>query len=241
MKMAPRTVLEARDISVHFGGMAALNRIRFRLKQGQLHCLIGPNGAGKSTLFKCLTGMLKPDEGQILLRGEDCRGLKPHQIAARGVGIKTQLPNVMNGLSVRENIWLAARRTNGAAESDRLSRQMLERFMLTGIAAQHLDALAHGKRQLAEFAMVVAQKPWLVLLDEPAAGMSAGEVELIADVIREINQTATLIVVEHDMRFIRMIADRVTVLHQGRILCEGDVNFVLNERVVRDVYLGRAA
>ena len=234
------TVLEARDISIHFGGMVALNRIRFRLKQGQLHCLIGPNGAGKSTFFKCLTGMLHPSEGQILLRGEDCRALKPHQIASRGVGIKTQLPNVMNALSAHENIWLSARRRYGVVESNRIAHQMLERFMLEDIGAHTLDALSHGKRQLVEFAMVLAQKPWLVLLDEPAAGMSANEVELIADVIHEINQSATMIVVEHDMRFIRMIADRVTVLHQGRILCDGDVNSVLNEPVVRDVYLGRA-
>ena len=235
-----RTVLEVRDVSIHFGGVAALSRIRFRLKEGMLHCLIGPNGAGKSTFFKCLTGMLTPHEGQIILRGEDCRGFKSHQIAQRGVGVKTQIPNVMNGLSVYENIWLSARRRFMKSEANRMAAQMLERFMLGDIATQTLNVLAHGKRQLVEFAMVLAQKPWLILLDEPAAGMSADEVALIAEVIREINQVATLIVVEHDMRFIQMIAERVTVLHQGKVLLEGDVDFVLNDQTVRDVYLGRA-
>ena len=236
-----RTILDARDVSVHFGGVAALSRVRFRLKQGQLRCLIGPNGAGKSTFFKCLTGMLHPDEGRVLLRGEDCGRLTPNQIANRGVGIKTQVPNVMNGLTVRENIWLSARRRYGVSESNHIAHDMMERFKVINLAGETLDALSHGKRQLVEFAMVVAQKPWLVLLDEPVAGMSGDEVELIAEIIHEINQSATVIVVEHDMHFIRMIADQVMVLHQGRILCEDDVSVVLADPVVRDVYLGRAA
>lgn len=235
------TVLETQDLSVHFGGMAALSRVRFRIREGQLRCLIGPNGAGKSTFFKCLTGMLTPSAGQIFLRGEACGTLKPNQIANLGVGIKTQVPNVMDGLTVRENIWLAARKKYSAIESGHIAQQMMTRFSITDLASKPLDMLPHGQRQLVEFAMVLAQKPWLVLLDEPAAGMSGDEIALITDVIREINRSATVIVVEHDMRFVRMIAEQVTVLHQGKILCEGDVETVLADAVVRDVYLGRAA
>ncbi len=236
-----RTVLEAQDISVHFGGMAALSRVRFRLKEGQLRCLIGPNGAGKSTFFKCLTGILSPSEGRIFLRGVDCTTLKPNQIARRGIGIKTQVPNVMDGLTVRENIWLSARRKCNVIESSRIAQQMMTRFSITNLASKPLNMLAHGQRQLVEFAVVLAQKPWLVLLDEPAAGMSSNEIDLIADVIREINRSATVIVVEHDMRFVRMIAEQITVLHQGQVLCEGDVDTVFADSVVRDVYLGRSA
>ncbi len=236
-----RIVVETQDLSVHFGGMAALSRVRFRLQEGQLRCLIGPNGAGKSTFFKCLTGMLNPSEGRFFLRGEDCSTLKPNQIARRGIGIKTQVPNVMDGLTVRENIWLAARKKYSVSESSRVAQQMMTRFSITDLAPKSLDILAHGQRQLVEFAMVLAQKPWLVLLDEPAAGMSGDEVTLIADVIREINRSATVIVVEHDMRFVRMIAEQITVLHQGQVLCEGDVDTVLADSVVRDVYLGRSA
>ncbi|MGI9310216.1 MAG: ATP-binding cassette domain-containing protein [bacterium] len=233
--------LEVHDLSVHFGGMTALDRIRLRVRDRQLRCLIGPNGAGKSTFFKCLTGILRPDDGRILLRGEECTALRPHQIANRGVSIKTQVPSVMDGLTVRENIWLAARRKYAVAESNRMTEQMIQRFELGDIIGKLLNQLAHGKRQLVEFAMALATEPWLVLLDEPVAGMSGSEVELIASIIREINQTATVIVVEHDMHFIRMLAEHVTVLHQGRILCEGDVDFVLAEPAVRDVYLGRSA
>ena len=236
-----RTVLETQDLSVHFGGMTALSRVRFRLREGQLRCLIGPNGAGKSTFFKCLTGILHPSEGRIFLRGAECSTLKPNQIANLGVGIKTQVPNVMDGLTVRENIWLAARKKYSAIESSRAAQQMMTRFSITDIASKSLDMLAHSQRQLVEFAMVLAQKPWLVLLDEPAAGMSGDEVTLIADVIREVNRSATVIVVEHDMHFVRMLAEQVTVLHQGEILCEGDVDTVLADSVVRDVYLGRSA
>ncbi len=234
-------LLEARDATMRFGGVTAVNGVNFALREMELRCLIGPNGAGKSTFFKMLTGQLKPSAGRILLRGRDITGAEPHRIARLGVGIKTQVPNVFDGLSVRENVFVAAARLGSAAQARRTTAEALERLRLTGIAARLVGQLAHGQRQWVEIAAVLAQEPDLVLLDEPAAGMTHEEVLRTAGLIREINQTHALIVVEHDMQFIRMIARTVTVFNQGAILIEDDVERVMADPAVRDVYLGKQA
>ena len=217
-----------------------LNPLIFSLADKELRCLIGPNGAGKSTFFKCLTGMLRPTEGSIRIRGIDCVGAQPHQIAGMGVGIKTQVPSVMNGLSVRENIWIAARRLNSSRSANRIVTETLERIGIADSADDIVGNLAHGRRQLVEFGTVLAGNPWLILLDEPAAGLTAEEAERAVGIITEMNERAAIIVVEHDMHFIRQLANTVTVLHQGRILTEGHVDTVLNDQMVRDVYLGKS-
>jgi branched-chain amino acid transport system ATP-binding protein len=234
-------LLQAKLATMRFGGVVAVNEVNFSLKEMELRCLIGPNGAGKSTFFKMLTGQLKPSSGQILLRGQDVTGAEPHQIARLGVGIKTQVPNVFNGLSVRENVFVAAARRKSIRSAQRITEATLERARLTGIAHRNVGQLAHGQRQWVEIATVLAQEPELILLDEPAAGMTHEEVLRTAELIREINRAQALIVVEHDMQFIRMIARTVTVFNQGRILVEEDVESVLSNRAVRDVYLGKQA
>ena len=232
-------VLETRALSMHFGGVVAVDNVNFLLRERELRCLIGPNGAGKSTFFKCLTGQISPSAGRVLIRDHDITGIEPHQIARLGVGIKTQVPNVFEGLSVQENIWLAARRTHAPGMARTLTEQTLERLQLTAIRQRTANTLAHGQRQWLELGVVLAAEPWLILLDEPAAGMTKDEVARTAELIREINKTATLIVVDHDMPFIRMIADRVTVFHQGAILTEDHADRVLRDPRVRDVYLGQ--
>ncbi|GAB0115171.1 ATP-binding cassette domain-containing protein [Acidisoma sp. C75] len=234
-------LLEARSATMRFGGVVAVNEVDFTLREMELRCLIGPNGAGKSTFFKMLTGQLRPSAGQIRLRGEDVTGAEPHHIARRGVGIKTQVPNVFNGLSVRENVAIAAGRRKSIASARRITEETLERASLTGIAHRMVGQLAHGQRQWVEIATVLAQEPELILLDEPAAGMTHEEVLRTAELIREINRAQALIVVEHDMQFIRMIATTVTVFNQGRILVEDHVDRVLANQAVRDVYLGKHA
>lgn len=231
-------VLETRNLSRHFGGVVAVDRVDFSLWENELRCLIGPNGAGKSTFFKCLTGQLEPSDGDIVIRDFHAGGRQPHEIARLGVGIKTQVPNVFDGLSVEENIRLSARRWYDAPKAGALTSQTVERLQLGDIRGAVVGTLAHGQRQWVELGMVVAAEPWLVLLDEPAAGMTKEEVARTAELIREINQTATMIVVEHDMQFIRMIADQVTVLHEGRILVEDTMESVSRDARVRDVYLG---
>jgi branched-chain amino acid transport system ATP-binding protein/urea transport system ATP-binding protein len=148
------------------------------------------------------------------------------------------VPNVFDGLSVEENVWLAARRWQGARRARVLTDETLDRLMLGDIRHDQVGVLAHGQRQWVELGMVVAAEPWLVLLDEPTAGMTQEEVSRTAALIKEINETATMIVVEHDMQFIRMIANRVTVFHEGRILIEDTMDIVARDQQVRDVYLG---
>ena len=232
-------LLETRGLTVRFGGVTAVNSVDFSLREAELRCLIGPNGAGKSTFFKLLTGQLKPTEGHVHLRGADISGDMPHQIARRGVGIKTQVPNVFNGLSVRENLWVAARFNHTQKYAAQVTDQILDELRLTQIADKEVGLLAHGQRQWVEIGTVLCGEPELILLDEPAAGMTHEEVERTAELIRDINKTRALIVVEHDMQFIKMIAQTVTVLHQGAVLIEEDVSVVLEDQQVRDVYLGK--
>ncbi len=234
-------LLQASGVSKRFGGVTAVDTVDFSLAEGELRCLIGPNGAGKSTFFKLLTGQLAPTTGTIRFRAHDVTHAKPHEIARLGIGIKTQIPNVFNGLIVRENLYVAAIRTNRPTRARAIVDEVLTRLALTDIADRLVGVLAHGQRQWVEIGAVLAQEPDLILLDEPAAGMTHEEVARTAQLIREINRTKALIVVEHDMQFIRMIADTVTVFNQGKILVEDKVELVLANQAVRDVYLGKRA
>jgi branched-chain amino acid transport system ATP-binding protein len=232
-------LLETHDLTMRFGGVVAVNGVSLSLREGELRCLIGPNGAGKSTFFKCLTGQLRPTSGHVAFRGQDITGLDPFAIARLGIGIKTQVPSVFDGLSVREQVWLASRRGRGGRAAFSRVKEVLDRLGLADMAGEEVGRLAHGTRQLVELAMVVAAEPDLILLDEPTAGMSAEETRRTAALINELRRSHALVVVEHDMQFIRMIAGTVTVLHQGRVLIEDEVERVMHDPVVRDVYLGR--
>ena len=234
-------LLEARNVTMRFGGVTAVRAVSMQLQNSELRCLIGPNGAGKSTFFKILTGQLRPTEGTILLNGQDVTGANPHAIARLGVGIKPQGPNVFNGLSVRENVFIGASRRRSSKRANQLADQALARLQLEPIAGRLVGQLAHGQRQWVEIATVLAQEPELILLDEPAAGMNHTEVLRTAELIRDLNRTQALVVVEHDMQFIRMIASTVTVFNQGAVLVEDDVAHVLADQRVRDVYLGKQA
>jgi len=232
-------VLETVDLSVRFGGVEAVRSVNFTLAERELRCLIGPTGPGKSTLFKLLTGQLRPTAGRILFRGYDITGDHTHAIARRGIGIKTQVPSLFDGLTVREHLWLSARRTNPAARTREIVDEILERIRLTSVADGVVGQLSHGLRQWVELGTVLAGNPTLILLDEPAAGMTHDEVALTAELVRDINRTHALIVVEHDMQFVKMIARTVTVLHQGRVLVEDTMDRILRNITVRDVYLGK--
>ncbi len=235
-------LLETRSLGIRFGGVQAVRDVNFSLAEGELRCLIGPNGAGKSTFFKLITGQLQPSQGQVLFRGRDVSAAAAHEIARLGIGIKTQVPSVFDGLSVRENIWLAAirlhRRRRGAAAA---VDEMLARVGLAALADRPVGQLAHGQRQWVELGIVLSTDPQLILLDEPAAGMTHEEVLRTAELVREINRDKALIVVEHDMQFIRMIASRVTVFNQGAVLVEDTIANILRNPVVRDIYLGKQA
>ena len=235
----PAVLLETIDLGMRFGGVEAVSGVNFRLTEGELRCLIGPNGAGKSTFFKLLTGQLLPTSGKVLYRGRDISGAETHEVARRGIGIKTQVPSVFDGLSARENIWIAASRGRPTRRANEMVDEILSRIAMTGVADRQVGQLAHGQRQWLELGIVLAAEPELILLDEPAAGMTHEEVVRTAELIREINRTRSLIVVEHDMQFIRMIASKVTVLDRGRVLVEDSMENILRHPTVRDVYLGK--
>jgi branched-chain amino acid transport system ATP-binding protein/urea transport system ATP-binding protein len=237
---ATTPILETRALEKRFGGVRAVADVNFVLFPGELRCLIGPNGAGKSTFFKMISGQLKPTSGEILINGERSANAEPHEIAQRGVGIKNQVPDVMNGLTVQENLWLAASTRHRGAAVGKAVNRIAERLSIMHILGRLVGELAHGQRQWVEIAMVTVCEPRIVLLDEPAAGMSDEETAQTAELIREINNSATIIVVEHDMQFIRQIARTVTVFHQGRILIEDSFDRVVSNPTVREVYLGRS-
>ncbi|UWS80571.1 ATP-binding cassette domain-containing protein [Phaeobacter sp. G2] len=234
-------VLETEGLTKRFGGVVASDNVNFKLKARELRCLIGPNGAGKSTFFKCVTGLHAPTEGKVFMRGQETTGWNSHEIASLGVGIKTQVPNVMDSLSVFENIWMAARRFMPTREATEKTNDIIERLRLGPIAKADLGRLAHGERQRVELGLVAVADPWLVLLDEPAAGMSGEDVERMSEIIHELTRTAAVVIVEHDMQFIRSIATTVTVFHQGAVLMEDHVDKVMADPVVRNVYLGKNA
>jgi branched-chain amino acid transport system ATP-binding protein len=236
-------VVETHDLTMRFGGVTAVDQVSFSLQERELRCLIGPNGAGKSTFFKCLTGQyaLRSENGRVIIRGTDVTGWSTHEIVRLGVGIKTQVPSVMNGLTVQENLWLSARRVHGWAGAGGAVEEISAELQLGDQLRQPVGELSHGQRQMVEIGIVLIQRPWLVLLDEPAAGMTGNEVDRLIGVIRRINQTASVIVVDHDMEFVRMLGSRVTVFHQGSILLEGPAEKVLVDPAVREVYIGNRA
>jgi branched-chain amino acid transport system ATP-binding protein/urea transport system ATP-binding protein len=237
------TVLDTRDLSMRFGGVTAVNNVNFALRARELRCLIGPNGAGKSTFFKCLTGQIRLSHGQgrVYIRGQDVTGWRAYEIVRLGVGIKTQVPSVMNGLDVEENLWLSARRIAEREAAAGIVDEVIEQLGLASIARRAVGELAHGQRQRVEIGLVLAQRPWLLLLDEPAAGLTGAEAEQLVHVLHEVNRQATLVVVDHDMEFVRLLGGAVTVMHQGAILREGPVEDVLADPLVREVYIGSRA
>lgn len=234
-------LLEAENLVMRFGGVVAVNGVSMRIGHGELRCLIGPNGAGKSTFFKMLAGQLRPSAGDVRLRGRSIVGYPASRIARLGVGLKTQVPSVFDGLTVQEGVLIAANAVLPPLLARRRAAEAMERMRVTPLAAASVGALAHGQRQLVELAMVVAQQPDLVMLDEPAAGMTGEEVERLGELIVELAKASSVIVVEHDMDFIRRIARTVTVFNQGRVLAEGPAAEVLTDPRVRDVYLGKDA
>jgi branched-chain amino acid transport system ATP-binding protein/urea transport system ATP-binding protein len=236
-------VVETHELTMRFGGVVAVNSVNFSLQERELRCLIGPNGAGKSTFFKCLTGQyrLTHENGRVLIRGTDVIGWSTYEVVRLGVGIKTQVPSVMNGLTVQENLWLSARRLHGWSGADAAVDEVASELRLTDVLRRLVGELSHGQRQMVEIGVVLIQRPWLVLLDEPAAGMTGNEVERLIGVIRRINESASVIVVDHDMEFVRMLGSTVTVFHQGAVLIEGPAAKVLDDAKVREVYIGNRA
>ncbi|MET0275430.1 MAG: urea ABC transporter ATP-binding protein UrtD, partial [Acidimicrobiia bacterium] len=240
-------VLEITDLSVNFDGFQALSGVNLTVEEGELRFLIGPNGAGKTTLVDCITGLTKPTSGDITFRGHSIRGMKEHKIVRRGIGRSFQTPTVFEALTVVENLDLAAtfRRRTIALFRQRTSvlpdvSATLERVGLVSHADALAKHLSHGQKQWLEIGMLLVQGPDLLLLDEPVAGMSPQERIDTGELLQALAHDHTVVVIEHDMAFLRRFAHRVTVLHEGKILSEGSVQEVQSDPLVREVYLGRS-
>ena len=240
-------VLEIRDLHKSFGGTKVINGFSLDVTELTLCCLVGPNGAGKTTTMDLITGRQKPTSGSIVLRGDDITSLSEHEIAQRGIGRKFQVPAVFRELSVRQNFEVAySREVNPFRNMLRrrpagFSAKLDEVATLTGLKDRlEVEAgfLSHGETQWLEIGMVLMQNPAILLLDEPVAGMTEAEIEKTIVFLNRLKRTNTLIVVEHDMGFVRQIADVVTVMHMGAFLAQGKLSDIENDPRVREVYLG---
>ena len=236
-------------VTVSFDGFKALNNLSLVLEPGEMRAVIGPNGAGKTTMMDVITGKTRPDEGKVLFgRDTDLTQLDEPAIAALGIGRKFQKPTVFEPHTVRDNLLLAlagdrrphftlwARETG--EERARVA-EILETIRLADQAARPAAELSHGQKQWLEIGMLLAQEPQLLLVDEPVAGMTDAESEQTAGLLRDINRTRSVVVVEHDMAFVRALDVKVTVLHEGAVLSEGSIDHVSADPRVIEVYLGR--
>jgi urea transport system ATP-binding protein len=241
-------ILSIEDLTVSFDGFKALNNLNFRMDTGELRVIIGPNGAGKTTFLDVITGKVQPTRGRVLFKGRNLRRKSEDIIVRMGIGRKFQTPRVYLNLTVRENLDLVCNRHKNvwstlfgrpAASERRTVLGLLETSGLVPKADLQADLLSHGEKQRLEIGMLVAQSPDLLLVDEPVAGLTDEETENIADLLINLAESHSIIVIEHDMEFVRLIARKVTVLHEGSVLCEGSIDEVHNDPRVVEVYLGR--
>lgn len=241
-------ILETRDLVNTVSGHTIIDHLDFHIEEGELRVLVGPNGAGKTTLIDMITGKFRPTSGQILLRGQRIDGRPRHEIYHLGISRKFQVPTVYDNLTVFDNMSVALRGHRkvfsslayrvGANEAGEIER-ILAQVNLLGRAREEAYTLSHGEKQWLEIGMVVASEPQLLLLDEPTTGMTREETDKTARLIRDIARSRSVMVVEHDMSFVRQIANRITVIHQGKKLAEGSVHEVEENPRVAEVYLGR--
>lgn len=242
-------VLTLEGVNKTFDGFKAINDLNFYMDDGELRVIIGPNGAGKSTMMDIITGRTQPDTGKVEFgKSTDLTKLNEYQINRLGIGRKFQTPSVYVEHTVLENIWLSLEGTRsvwstlfariGSEQRDRI-QEVLKTIGLTERANVKAGTLSHGQKQWLEIGMLLAQNPKLLLVDEPAAGMTDEETAKTGELLMSLAGKHSVVVIEHDMVFVRQIARKVTVLHQGHVLCEGSVDEVQNDERVIEVYLGR--
>jgi len=242
-------ILEVESLTVSFDGFKAVNDFSFYVDEGEIRVIIGPNGAGKTTVLDLICGKTKATDGSIKFKGQELRKLPEHKIVHAGVGRKFQNPSIYEDLTVFENLEISYPKGHdvfGALifKRDKAVIEAVEEVAATIFLSDelHMTAglLSHGQKQWLEIGMLLIQEPDLLMLDEPVAGMSVSERKKTAELLKRITQGRSVLVVEHDMQFVEDIADRVTVMHQGKMLSEGSMNRVKNDPNVIEVYLGHA-
>lgn len=241
-------LLELRKISVSFEGFLALNDLNLSLEIGELRAVIGPNGAGKTTFLDVITGKVTPTSGDVVFKGSSLIGKHEHHIARLGVGRKFQSPRVFENLTVYQNLALAINKPKQplpllfGSKSKKCHEQIQHLMSIVNLQSKvniYAGSLSHGQKQWLEIAMLVGQDPDMLLVDEPVAGLTDEETELTADLLKSLAGDHTILVIDHDMEFIRRLDSPVTVLHQGNVLCEGSMQSIQNDPRVVEVYLGR--
>ena len=249
-KLTPHeSIVQLESVTVSFDGFKALNDLTFFVEVGELRVVIGPNGAGKTTLIDVISGKVKPSKGRVVFaRDIDLDQLCDYEISNLGIGRKFQTPTVFEKHTVRENlelsmkgdrrVWATLFSKPSASDREKID-STLERTGLRDRASWKAALLSHGQKQWLEIGMLMMQDPKLLLLDEPVAGMSDEETAKTGELIRSIAQDRSVMVIEHDMEFVRSLGSKVSVLHEGRILCEGSMDKVQNDSRVIEVYLGR--
>jgi ABC-type uncharacterized transport system ATPase subunit len=233
-------LLVLKGVSKRFGGLRAVSDLDLAVGRGELRCLIGPNGAGKSTVFKLIVGFERPTTGSITFDGEGIDRWPTWKRARQGLSIKMQIPGVYPELTVEDNMRVAAQYHVRGAQMEEAIAGLLARVGLSGTGPMLTKNLSHGEQQWLEIGMALSVNPKLLLLDEPTAGMGPGETEATGRLIESLNADGvTILVIEHDMAFVRQIARTVTVLHLGRIFAEGTIADIEANQDVTDIYLGR--
>jgi urea transport system ATP-binding protein len=244
------SIIYLEDVTVSYDGFKALSRLNFYMDRRELRVVIGPNGAGKTTLLDVISGRAKPEHGRVIFGNDtDLLPLRENDIAGLGIGRKFQTPSVFVNLSVWDNVELSLKRASKGVFATLLERDAggereriaatLATVGLANKATLPAGALSHGEKQWLEIGMVIAQDPELLLVDEPVAGMTEEETARTGELLESIAGDRSVLVIEHDMEFVRQIARKVTVLHQGTVLCEGPVEQVQNDPRVLEVYIGR--
>jgi branched-chain amino acid transport system ATP-binding protein len=248
-----RALLELRDLHKSFGAVAAVDGVSLAVEEGSLHCIIGPNGAGKTTLFNCVTGEVEPTSGEVLFAGQDITGMRPHRLPALGIARSFQRTSVFPRLSVAENVWVAA---YGAEPPDRLAAlkpadavahigeaigDALGEVGLRRHADKLADELSHGDQRLLDFAIALASRPRLLLLDEPTAGLSRGDTQMVIALVERLKERYTIVLIEHKMDVVMRVSDRISVMNFGSLLAEGTPEDIRGDPRVREAYLGKRA
>jgi branched-chain amino acid transport system ATP-binding protein len=246
--MAP--VLEVRDLGIAFGGLKAVDGVSFKADKHRITTVIGPNGAGKSTLFNLISGALRPHRGQVLIEGVDMTGRAPEAVKSAGLSRSFQITNLFPELAVAENLRLAAQVLEPLGAALRPIRrsvraqakvdEMLDRFALNEKAGELAGNLSHGEQRRLEIAVCLASEPKILLLDEPTQGMSHGDTENTAELVRSLTEDVTVLLIEHDVGLVMSLSDHVVVMHQGRKLAEGTPAAVRADPAVQAAYFGHA-
>ena len=242
------SLLRTEGLAKSFGGLRALDGVDCALRSGELRAVIGPNGAGKTTFFNLITGLLPPTAGRIFFKGEEITGLPPHRVARKGIGRTLQITSLFPGLTVYENVWIAAQSRrrffnpfvhfSSLKDVERKAHEVLEVLGLRDKRHELASNLSHGDQRLLEIGLALSTSPSLLLLDEPTAGLGVQETREVARMIKGFARNTTIILVEHDMDVVMSVADTITVLDQGRVIAEGTPEEIQRSPRVREAYLG---